>query len=167
MSTDPYTQVIEKLWTLIEADSTLAGLVKAGNRIKFTGDGQLPMKTNPTDGDWPQLMIIPVGGPANPHTSSTSSEATQRFDFSLHTGNMMVDASLFPVKWALFKVLARAVLNELGLPFVTNADMRDDGVEVFDARAEEQRGTKGWSLGLTVTVEMTFSRVSNVIQDPE
>lgn len=166
--TDPFTQVIERLWDLIEADGELAGLVKPGNRIKLTGDGQIPMKASVQDGDMPELAIEPVGGSLNPHYTSTSLSVTQLYRFSLVTGNLMVDAVLFPVKWALLKLLVRICGNQLEeLPFVTNADLIGEAIEEgFDRAQEKNRGTSGWALGLTLSVAMTFNRSANIVQNP-
>ena len=167
MSDDPFTQTIEKIWELLEADTAVAALVKKGNRVKLTGDGQVPIKSSVQDGDMPELIIEPAGGPMNPHATSTSVSITPRFAITTATGNLMVDAKLFPLKWALLKALFKMCNDNLDLAFVTNADIVDPAAEGYDAAGAEQRGTSGWSLGLTVQVEMSFVRTDNVVQDPD
>jgi len=163
---DPFTTVIEQLWDLIEANTYLADHIKPGNRIKMSGRKQIPEKSNLQDGDLPQLVIVPTGGPARPHFTSSSVSLTEQFVFHLVTGNLTVDSILFPVKWELLKMLVTATSTNLDLDFVVNADLVDDMIEGFDNKQEENRGTAGWSLGLTLTVLMSFNRVDNEIVYP-
>jgi hypothetical protein len=161
---DPYTRCINALWAAIEADDTLSGLVKTGNRIKLTGDVQDPRKKNVQDADLPEIIIAPATAQVQPHFTSTSVMIVETFAFSLATNRVTVDDVYYPVKWALLQVLITAANDNLNLKsFVKQVEFNDDIVQAVQATQENNRDTAGWSLGLTLTVSMTFTRNQNVV----
>jgi len=164
--TDPFTVVLNRLRALIEADAYLSTVIKTGNLITPTGTAQNPNKTNTQDADKPSIEIIPSTGNLKPHFSSTSVGLTERYTFVLVTGKLTVDSRLYPIKWALFQMLTTVTQEGLNIPFVTNADLEEDMIQGFDAALPENHNTAGWSLGLTLSVMMTFNKIGNVIQYP-
>ena len=158
VTTDPFTLVYNKLWTYIEADETLVALIKPGNRVKVTGDKQIPIKAIVQDGDMPELVIEPAGGLTQAHFSSTSAQVVQDYRFTLTTGTLMADENLFPIKWALIRLFASIMTEHLGLDWVTSVDLASRDEEGVDTEQAKNRGTSGWSLGLTLSVMMTFNR---------
>jgi len=165
-TTDPFTVVYNRLWDIIEGDYYLSSLIKIGSRIKLTGTAQNPLKSNTQDGDKPQLIIAPVGGPLTPHMSSSSVSVTKRYTFAVATGKLTVDSVLFPIQWGLFCVLMKATNNHLCLSFVKDADITEDIFEGADAELPDNDNTSGWSLGLTLSVQMVFNRDNNNVVYP-
>ncbi len=154
MATDPFTQTLDKLWEALEGHAALAALVKAGNRIKLTGEGGDPYKPSTQYADKPELAIEPAGGSIETAATSTSARILQDFDIRLATGSLRVGRELFPVKWEIVKALAAAG-QTLGLSFVRKVTV----TSATDRRGDDEadRGTPGWTTVLTVRTEMWFA----------
>lgn len=153
MSADPFTQVLDKLWELLEAQSEVTDLVAARNRIKLHQSYGRPEKLKQSLADLPELIIEPSGGGANVHGTSTHAKVIQRYSIGLKGRDLRVHATFFPLKWAVLKALASTDAN-LGLSFVRNVIIEDSR----DTPREEQH--PGWESVLEVVVEMWFSRDS-------
>jgi len=155
MTNDPFTQVLERLWELLEGHAPLAAMVRPGNRIKLTGDGGDPYKQDLQHADRPELVIEPGRGEVRLAATSTSTTAAQDFDLRLATGSLHVAGELFPITWEIVKALAAAG-EALGLDFVRNVRL----IALADSRTDAgaNRGVRGWSTVLTVRVEMWFAR---------
>ena len=149
---DPFTQVHEKLWELIESDETIASLVKTGNRINRMQGVVKQDKDRHSENDLPEIKIDPAGGRCEIKKTNTSMPITQNFAISLKTGDLRVDRTFFPLKWALLSKLTDTP-NMLGLPFVRHITLSD----ISDERNIEH--LDGWTAAFTVTVEMWFKIV--------
>lgn len=151
---DPFTEVLNALWRLLESDTTITSMVSTKNRIKLTEGSVKPREPDRhTTSDLPEIRIEPAGGQIEPAVSSGSSRATQVYRITMADGNLLVHKSYFPLKWAIFKALVRIDAN-LGLDYVRRITLGDD----FEDRNEQPQGHPGWNCGLDITVEMWFSR---------
>jgi hypothetical protein len=177
-TTDPFTQVYEALWGLLEAHPGFVGLVKVGNRIKYSGDSERQVdKPQALSADLPQVRLVPAGGAVEVGPSSTSGcRIVEQLDVEVWSGDRRLQVALYPVKWEVLKALAGARDN-LGLAFVTKLRMGDArealraGPDWGDPRTALKAdpawlghrgrhgggGVTGWVLVLRVSVEMWFS----------
>ena len=156
MPDDPFTEVLKKLWELLEAEPDVAALVKVGNRIKLWSGNTNPEAKDPegdlTLGDLPLIVIEPAGGIFNPIMTSTDGMAEQVYRIKMKDGNLILSAVYFPLKWAICKALASADAL-LGLSYVRSIVV-EDGVE-----GRNTTGHPGWNLGIDIRVKMIWSRV--------
>ena len=149
-TTDPFTQVLEALWDVLEAHGGFAGMVKLGNRIKYSnGDGD-PEKREAQYGDLPEVRIEPAGGGEVSYTS-TGIQTTQNFLVHMVGDDLQIDAAIFPLKWHIIKAFRRAS-GDLDLSFVTHVRISDSD----EMQDELARGARRWSGGLSISVEMYF-----------
>jgi hypothetical protein len=163
-TTDPWTQTLDRLWAILEANALFTSLVRPGNRVKLTGPGDgNPLKDNVQEGDLPELYIEPTVETAQFATSSKSVRLAPSWSFHLATNDMRVSARVGPVKWAILKALHDAG-EHLGLDFVTSARLTTGLLSSYDPM--ENRGTKGWTALLTVTVTWDLPKdASGNLQD--
>jgi len=155
-TTDPMTQVLDRLWDALGRSPAVADAVRPGNRIKFTGTDPDPAKTALQAGDMPELAIVPGQWTFGPR-SSTSRQLVQSFTVQLATGDNRLAGSaarLFPLKWAIVKAIEAAGDN-LALPFVQS--VRFGGGQDSLTDGDANRGPEGWSTVATVTVDMSIA----------
>lgn len=153
-STDPFTRVYDALWDVLEKHKGLTDLVKVGNRIKFTagGFGLRPEKENIMDGDLPELLLIPTNSQIVLFATSSSTQAIQEFELRSTSGDQRIDQLHFPLKWQVMIALSKC--QKLNLPFVKKLTV-DSFTETTDD-PEANRGIKGWSARIVISVEMWF-----------
>ncbi len=155
----PLTQVYDGVWKLLEDRSMFRDLIKKGNRIKFAGKARMPIKSDISTEDTPELRIIPAGTEPHLEQSSNGSRITEQFDIILTTGDMRTDAVLYPVKWEIFRAFSdwATTLKDLtykGKKFVVLARLLTtvDGISETDLA----RGIKGWTTVWRLAVDMWF-----------
>jgi len=150
--TDPYTQVYNALWDLLEAQTGLTKKVRFGNRIKLTGDNPQPYRREALNADFPELVIEPVSGGEITY-SSTAIMIGQNFTIGIASGDLRLQKQAFPLKWEIIKALYKTRGN-LDLDFVTQVRLRD----LTEMRLDEQsnRGASGWVVAIGVSVDMCF-----------
>ena len=159
IDSDPYTVVIEGLWSLLEAREDFTELVKLGNRIKFMGKNREPVKAQIQTGDVPEVRIIVRGSTPHPIRTSNSSTDTVIFELQASSGDQRLDAYHNPLRWACFRAFAHVYdalknLTWKDKTFVKNAKPTavTDGVSQQDL----DRGIKGWSAIWAVEVDLWF-----------
>jgi hypothetical protein len=145
---DPFTQVYNGLWDLLELNTELASLVKIGNRIKCTSDGKGD-KEKYTNSDLPEIIIRPAAGTSEIKSTSTHTQITQTYAVICTSGDLHIDKSFFPVKWAILNALTDAT-NCLNLQFVRQVILEDS----IDGRNTER--FPGWNTAFNIKVEMWF-----------
>lgn len=146
---DPFTQVYEKLWECLENDSGLSELIRSGNRIKRNEGAVKQDKERKSDRDFPELRIEPSGGSFHVQATNTSVPIVQKFEVICTTGDLRIDRSFFPVKWALLNALS-SINNDIGLKFVRRISLDD----IADSRNTEKKD--GWNTVFEISVEMWF-----------
>ncbi|HNX27524.1 MAG TPA: hypothetical protein PKK48_08980 [Phycisphaerae bacterium] len=154
MTENPFIEVLNELWKLLESRDDFTNLVKVGNRTKLTGTAVNPFKDSVQDSDLPEVQIIPGGGKTNLFATSTSHFVEQVYFIRAVTGELNA-LVLFRLKWALIKALANTS-NNLGLDYVMDIDVTDcqDVIEIGD----ENRGRLGWRGMISVNVKMKFTK---------
>lgn len=152
--TDPFSMVYNTVWDVLNRHKPLADLVKLRNRIRFDTDDRDPEKQEIIDSDVPELEMYPAGGDAEPFHTNTSSLASQSLVLQLTTGELRIHKVLFPVKWELLKALIQCGHNLGGLPFVRGISF--SGIDETQDDDAANRGTRGWSATITITILMVF-----------
>lgn len=153
--TDPCTQVYNKLWSVLEANSEFTDLVKPGNRIKLIGTDEDPIKQEVQKGDLPEVAIFPIGGPNQIIMTSDNAKIERTFSLTITSGSLRANRYLFPIEWVIFKIFHNAN-NTLGLDFVVKCVLSPS--EQMMDNEELNRGTKGWSSIINIDVEMVIPR---------
>ena len=149
---DPFTQVLEALWSLLEQHEPFADLVKPGNRVKFHEDPRLKQQARAAD--TPEVRI--VAGEVSPHLfrTSTSSTIERTFRIEVSTNDLRITAAAFPVEWAILVAVAGAKDALEGLAFVRQ--VRPISGEVPGPDPAER--TDGWHTVVALNVMMAFPR---------
>jgi len=149
-TTDPFTQIHDKLWETLEDDETFCSLVDAGNRIKYSRTKERPRKNERMSADMPEVTIIPEGGSIDLHLTSHAVIMTRRFTIVLQSGSLRANLQLYPLEWQVLKILYNAS-DTLNLSFVkrfriTNATLTREDTEAVNNRLQ-------WSSSLSVEVD--------------
>lgn len=159
----PVKKVFDALWALLEAWTGFTDLVPVGNRVKYMEGvpGTLQVKQEVSDADLPEVQIIPTGMETNYTLNSSHTELWAEFEIRVSTGDVRIDAVLFPLQWEIYRALAGAsaalaLLEWSGkAEFVKSlvANVISEGVLDPDLN----RGIKGWSAVWSCRVHMTFT----------
>jgi len=152
---DPFTQIYNGIWVLLEANTSFTDLVKVGNRIKFSGTNEKPTKAEVTFGDLPEVALIPTGSSDNFTLSSTSVELVRTFTIMISTGTLRLNKYLFPIEWACLKALYAGV-DSLNLSFVDK--FRVGASTQYPENDELNRGSAGWSSVIDIEVTIIIPK---------
>ena len=156
---DPWSQVMYRLWHLLEANSTFTSLVKAHNRIKFHHkSGRNPIKENIQNGDVPEVSIEPTTGAEHQAFTTMQGKSEQSFLLKVVTLDMRTyvgdGTGMNEIRWLIYKILSTAG-DTLGLDFVFKARISSTMQHYIDPI---NRGTVGWVCLFTITVTMQLPR---------
>lgn len=156
--TDPFTQVYDGLWETLEAERDFTDLVRIGNRISFAGPEARPRKAELGYGDMPEVEIVPIGGEAQPWSTSTTLMAVERFEIRSVTGDQRIHEILNPLRWAILRALVAR--PRLGLPSWVE-DARIVAVETAqfeDVEGSPRQEPPGWFLTVRIEVRIMLGR---------
>ena len=156
---DPITTVYNALWGILEADAEFTALVKAGNRIKFSGDNQNPLKDQAITSDYPEVRIVSQGSVPHVLRTSNSSSLIKTFAIQILSGDQRLDAIQFPLEWIIYRALASSIGTLLALTwnsksFVKNA--KPTSVNDSFGNREPQSTIRAWIAVWACEVEMWF-----------
>ena len=151
--TDPFTQIYNAIWTVLENHDGITKRVRLKNRIKLSGKDPDPQKTNILGADLPELLLTPSGGGTFRWTSSGLQMMTN-FQLRLAAGDLRVHKQLFPIKWEIIRALKQTRTN-LDFSFVKDVDIADISETTGDEDAD--RGTPSWTglFEITVSIYLT------------
>lgn len=152
---DPYTQVYDKLWDLLEGEPSLAAIIKPGNRINLQDRNPSRRKTNTQDGDLPELSVMQMGGEVDLWKTNTTAIFDEVYRISVATGDLRPHKQLNPIKFAVLRALGKAA-NNLNLDFVLNTVCQSVTDTMYDTT--QNRGTVAWSALYDVRVTMKIPR---------
>ena len=152
---DPFTQVYDAIWAVLETNSTFKNLVKPGNRIKYTSSDETPKKRETLNSDFPEVEIKPSDGDIQYSFTSSSVLFNRSFDLILTAGSQRANAVLFPLEWIILRIFFDAK-ETLGLDFVAKVDLT--AWECGNEEQDEKRGTPSWVSILTIEVSMAIAR---------
>jgi len=153
-TTDPFTQVLDKIWAVLEADPRFTSKVRLKNRIKGPD-----VKDALAESDIEEVEIVPAGSEVNLRDSENRNRVTQRFQLKCTNGGGLPTSKHFPLKWVVVTALSRAGAD-LGLSFVYNVSVTE-GNETYAAPEDTRRGQTSWKGTIGIVVEMNFHKLDN------
>lgn len=155
MSTDPFTQVYQELWNVLDGCVELNQIVQLHNRVRC--DGALPVapQAGLLPSDLPRLSLVPTGGRVDLATSMNGVAVQQQFDLDMQTGDERIQEVLFPLKWILCGCLLQAHENDLGLAHVKCIHLREVDENL---RAASRLPGRQWQAVFHITAELGFDR---------
>ena len=164
---DPFTQIHDKLWQMVDEHTTLDSLVKPGNRIKL--DENAPIKETLNRGDVPELILRPLGGSPNGPliVNSHQWELTVRFDWVLTSGSYIIGDRLFPVTWQLLRLMALFQQQKGTLQWNSSSYVKGmtlTGWETGEQQPNHNRGLGGFASVLPFELLLRFS--NDLIEEP-
>lgn len=155
---DPFTQIYDAIWDLLEANEEFTSLVKLGNRIRFDGSVRNPLKERVSNADFPEVILVMVGGEINQKFSSTSVQITKTFRVMVNSGTLKASVHLFPIEWAALKAI-HAGMDTLNLSFVKRLRIGNVEYSLLDSRTENPSAKNSviqWVGVLDLVVDMVI-----------
>jgi predicted RND superfamily exporter protein len=149
---DPFTQVMNALWSTLEAHRGFTNLVSLSNRIKFHTGNENPEKSLNQDHDRPEVMIDPVSTTYSLFQTSTHTQVEETYAIRLATASL-VTKDLNRTRWEILRAFSKTD-DKMGLAFVVKVRFASGVTSVLDP--QQNRGKGGWSDVLNVTVTMRF-----------
>ena len=154
---DPYSQVYNALWTMVERSTKLKQYIPLGNRIKYEDISDV--KESIQDADMPELALISGGGNFGNADNSTQRSCAREYIWALTSGDLRVNYLLNPIQFEIFRCMVdwECVLCNLqwcNCRFVTKCKLvsAEDGLLM----QELNRAIPGWSSLWTVQVDFQF-----------
>lgn len=107
---NPFHQVHDALWNLLESNSDFTAAVPSMNRIKYTGTlDPRPDKDNAEYADYPMVRIRSLGFDVKAFDTSNSSRALAYWSIDVYSGDqrfaMPDKKKFFDVQWGIYQAL--------------------------------------------------------------
>lgn len=160
---DPFSQTYDMLMEMALGNPTVTSLVRVKNRMMFTAKDtrvMLPRKDEISEGDLPELRILPSGGTPKVGRDSDHTSWLQEFDMQIATGDTDVEALMFPLSFALLCAWTDwhprfATLTWGGEPFIHTivATKASQGLAIEN----ENRAITGWASVWSVQADLWLS----------
>lgn len=159
MSLDPFSLVYNALWELVERNQKLKELLPAGNRVKF--DDENPIKSEVTDADLPELMLLLAGGTPGQYDTRDYKSITRQYVWALETGDYRVNPIYNRITFELWRSMVDfecvlCALTWCNCNFVK--DCRMVSVDENRANPEANRLIEGWVGLWACEVDMGFDK---------
>lgn len=162
---NPLTQVTDALWTMLEANSTLADLVPGPNRIKY--DNRSPEKRAAQYADKPLLRIKEFAATAHLYHTSNMSTFVKRYAIEMATGEQSYESKgpntgIHDVEWNVIRALADWPAQLTGLVWDVDDSTFVKSLKLLTAEQtldnpELNRRIRGWSVIWIGEVLFAFS----------
>jgi len=161
---DPYTQIHDAIWAILEGHTDFAALVAVGNRIKFSDTSNVkdPIKDNAQAADLPEVRVICES--IRPHLQRTSNTTTAVATWSIQvsSGDLRFQAALFPVLWAIYR--AMSTWKDTFDTLTWNSEqfalpLRPQEARIGVNESDLIRGIRGWASVWSSEVEMFFRTI--------
>jgi hypothetical protein len=157
---NPFTQVYDGLWTLLETSPAFAAL-EPGNKIKYTGDDRSPEKRGAMFGDYLEVRIRESIGRVELHPSSSGVHYRKRYKIQIATGDQRL-ADMHDIEYQMLRAMA-------DWPTVMDAIKWDENdtkiVRAFDVLETEQsldnkelnQNIRGWTTVWNIELLLYFA----------
>ena len=150
---NPFQIVYDALWEMADRNKSLTSMIKLNNKESY--DKWIGFKTDVSTADFPELALVVDGGSTNFQWSSSHSQFTRMYSWSLTTGNFTI-CNYHCILWELYRAMVDwdKVLCSLqwdGSQIVTNAAIAE--LTEGTLRIEQNRGIRGWSSIFAIDVE--------------
>jgi len=100
---NPFTMVYDALWDMMERNTTLTGLIRKANRIKYAQANAT--KPAISDGDLPEIALLSSGGDSNVMNTSSTSSMVRRYTWAIATGEYQINPFYNTVSWELYRAM--------------------------------------------------------------
>ena len=168
---DPFIKAYQVLMNLALGSKRVTSLVKPGNRVWYDIQSDIPPdKEEVSQGDLPELTLLPTTLTAKLRSNSSSSYALMRYEWWIATGQEGLANAVLPLTFAVFAAMAPwpgyvqdglTPLKWRGREYITRIDLSDANFGL--QRPEQNRGIKGWGCVWACEVEMYF-KTSDLIE---
>lgn len=134
---DPFSDVQNCIWTVLNASDEFTALVPATMQQDLDGDGRkiAAMHGTPKYIRAAQVRVEPVGGTHDPQIDSHNTVVTQGWLIQILHKDERPTEELLPVKWAILRALSGQCLNGSTMRSLT----WNDKAYVMDCRLREHQ----------------------------
>jgi len=166
---NPFTKVLEQLWTLLEADTQFTDRIPPANRVKYdsTTDNN-PIKQIVATADLPEFAVAFGGAAINLFDSSSSTKVVSRWMFVINTGDWRVNEFAQVLNWIVLCNLRQwktglGALTWKGETFVKRVHILD--LASGESDPNRNRQIKGWTSVFNLEIEMHFKTTNLVFSE--
>lgn len=158
---DPFRQIHDTLWYLLEQHSGFTALVPAGNRIKHAEGfedadrDRDPGKRAGMSADYPEVRIVSSGGKAHQYRSSSRSSCRKDFQIQVRTGEQQTGL-LFRVEWEILRAMMDWLDYIEHLEWHDNRFAKRCAVQEVSDTVTGRKGNRGWSTAWACSTELWF-----------
>ncbi len=149
MTSDPFTQIYNALFSALASDPFLRTFIQPANRVSWVTENPEPAKTEVSQADLPELQLLPAVLDIDWETTVWI-RAIYEFTCQITTGDLRVQKELFPIQWGIVRAVSQAG-DGLGLPFVQKVRTKMATSQMNDPTV--QRGVEGWVSLVKISVE--------------
>jgi len=161
---DPFTKAFKVLWKLATDSARVRSLVRPSNQIRYDVQTDLTQeKREISQGDLPELTLVPVTLTGKLRSNSSSSMALMRYEGWLATGQEGLTNAILPLTFAIYCAMAKWPESQADgkTPLMWRNEKYITRIDLLDAtfglqRPEQNRGIKGWGCVWACEVEMYF-----------
>lgn len=154
---DPFSQVYEALWQLVERNEKLRTYLPLRNRIKY--EEQTDPKFNISDADVPELSLMQENISFDIHCNSSQRGMTRTYIWGVASGDFRINPVYNAMSFELYRCMIdwESTLCELiweDCRFVQQLRLRSAEEGTF--MSDKNRGILGWSAIWTCEVDFIF-----------
>jgi len=148
---DPFTDAYEALWGCLEARSGFTDLVKAANRVKFTGTDRDPMERLAACKSFPAVAILPAARPESESRIDCDSDTTdveKWFQVVIAAGDQRL-TYIHAVEFEVLRAFAAWRTTVGAVTWNDEACVLDCALYAHTAELDRklvERGIRGWSV---------------------
>lgn len=143
---DPFSQVHNALWDMIERNSELQSMLSESNKIKY--DVETSQKDQISDADLPELVLLSNGMGAGDEDNSSQRTLKRVYTWGIATGDFRINESYNKLCFELYRAMIDAEIVLCPLTWKGNTFINDFRI----LKANEgllmrqlERGIRGWS----------------------
>ena len=154
---DPYSDTLTGLWTLLMADSEFASYVKPGNKVRFDNpNDRQPLKSQLQAGDLPEVILMPAAGQITLGATSSSHRISKNWSLQITTGDQRWTHLLAPLQYRMTVIFGNALDALPGCPWVKKLRLMTE--EDILGKLSMQDGPRGWRLVAGITTEIWLAK---------
>lgn len=144
---DPFTQIFNAFWEMLEASEDFCRLVPLNNRRKESVTSRLVQKPSVQSADLPEVYVVPTS--ITPHLNSTSNSScfTVSWEIRVTTGDQRATQKILELSWVIIRALANWQTKLGVLSWMSQNFAKEHvplAVNFDDESLEMLRGIRGW-----------------------
>ena len=161
---NPFTDVHNAIWTMLEAHTGFTTYVTAGNRIKFTSAPYAIWESTIGEGDVPEVAVVMTGMKPLDRPASNANVLGITWEFWVTTMEQPT-AEFYRVQWAIYRAMAhwetylRDAVTWGGDSIVWDCNVLSVATPLATRlKAEQPRDTRlGWKAAWVYQTALCFS----------